>query len=337
MSISNGDGKRLNKDPRTRRRASIGERMVEEAWSGVLASIDSRAQRRGKTSMKQGDVGPVSVSNGRLVAQVRRRGPDRRPGKVSLPLIDDWTVYKKSVATWFCQRPDWLATLMAGQWDEEFLEFIAGNGLQLFPPPDSIDGWLSQAECDCGEWEQPCHHVAALIHRIVDEVARSPLNALSFVGLRVEDILDEAHALSVSHVLQKSRTRNHGDAELDLAHSVSPDFSMDVSSGDGRPAEGRLEESRWGDGRLAEASLREGHLPEGHLEEGASAKSALGPHSWLEERTVFAPSNQQADFEEKNRTTDPNDGWIKRNLLFPALDEGTLSDLTLRYLYRDRT
>lgn len=189
----------MNKGRGKRRTNAVGK-AAEVAWGVVLERVDSRIVRRARVAIKQAEVGEPTVEDGRIVASVRRRGPDRRFGQVSLPLIDIWTPYHRSVATWFCQRPDWLAALMAGEWHETFLEFVAGTGLQLFPAENRVEPWLAEAACGCDDWESPCRHVVAVIVQLAAKATTAPLETLAYVGLSVEDVLDEVHRLTADKV-----------------------------------------------------------------------------------------------------------------------------------------
>lgn len=181
---------------RTRRGKGSPARASEDAWNQVMERLDSRLLRRARTALKQNEIGSIKVENHRIMASVKRKGPDKRLGVVSVPLVDDWQAYRRSVATWFCQRPDWLAALLAGEWDVEFLSFLEGTGLRLFPSAQSVENWLLEAACGCDDWETPCRHVAALVLQIAEAVQDAPYKALAFVGLSLDDIMDEAHELT---------------------------------------------------------------------------------------------------------------------------------------------
>jgi uncharacterized Zn finger protein len=220
---------RLQSTQRGRRgRTNSSNRMVEDGWNQVLDRLDSRLLRRARLAIKQNEIGPALVRDGRVRAPVRRKGPDRRGMEVSLPLVAEWEPLQRSVATWFVQRPDWLAALLAGEWEDDFLSFLEGNGLRLFPSSDTVEPWLSKAHCGCDDWETPCRHVAALIIQMATEIEESPRALFRFVGLSLEWVLNETKRLASDGAsLSTTRTTSMTGAEQ---RDITPQATWDALS-----------------------------------------------------------------------------------------------------------
>jgi uncharacterized Zn finger protein len=180
------------------KRKTVRAGFVELQWKPFFDRIESSRLRRGKSGTKQGlSVSELTVQGGVICAQVKGGGFRADNCVVKLPAVDRWDAYLDQVAIWLSRRPDWLAALLAQNWDMSFLEFVSETGLKLFPDEQTADLLVSQASCTCSDWEKPCQHIVAVVYDMVRNMESTPLRAFEYVGVVIPELLNRVHQQSV--------------------------------------------------------------------------------------------------------------------------------------------
>ncbi|GEO25616.1 hypothetical protein AAC03nite_14010 [Alicyclobacillus acidoterrestris] len=194
-------------------RASV----VENAWKVVLKEADKSRARKGKQDAKSGAVSNVRTHDGGIVASVKTTGPERGTFQVFLPWLADYTGHRLDVAKWLARRPDWIAAHFTGSWDLDFVQFVTDNQLNLFPDETTWQKIEHESKCTCSDWQPVCAHVLALLYHLLASADANPLNIFQFVGLSVDELLDEAHRESARMVMAEQSEER--DVSL-TAHSL---------------------------------------------------------------------------------------------------------------------
>jgi uncharacterized Zn finger protein len=171
---------------------------VIQAWRAAIQDFEKGRTRRGKATTKLGRMTHISVKDGAIEARIKGFGGGFGSGTyaLSFPCVDWWADYGYQVATWLCRRPDWLAALLAGEWDESFVSFVHEAGLRLLPTEAYKEDLQRRSVCTCSEPNVPCQHVLMVIYEVIEQVSTEPLRMLTYCGLSVPALLDEAHRIS---------------------------------------------------------------------------------------------------------------------------------------------
>jgi uncharacterized Zn finger protein len=143
-----------------RRGATRGRNWWSRAWVGALedTSLDAAQLRRGRRLAGAGVVGPLTLSPGRIGAQVDDGG-EARVVAVHLPELDDaaWARFHAQVAA----EAGHLAALGAGEMPRTLVTAADAAGVELLPGIGDLT-----ADCDCPEWGDPCPHAAAVCYQV---------------------------------------------------------------------------------------------------------------------------------------------------------------------------
>ena len=130
------------------------------AWIEALehTSLDSGRLSRGRTYARQGRIGPITVSPGRIGAAVygSRSTPYAASLQVEMLGDDAWDALLDQVAG----QAAHIAALLDGEVPHELVEDAADVGVPLLPGLGDLD-----PECSCPDWGYPCKHAAALAYQ----------------------------------------------------------------------------------------------------------------------------------------------------------------------------
>ncbi|WDL98033.1 hypothetical protein [Alicyclobacillus sp. ALC3] len=162
---------------------------VEMRWRPFTDRAEKSRLRRGRALAKSGAVKRVSCQDGEITASVRAGGPGDSY-KVTIPAVGWWAPHLSSIALWLARRPDWLAALLAGQWDSEFIAFLDEHEVHLFPTQEQSADMVAHSLCTCPDLEQPCLHVIATVAQVVLDVELYPLRVFAYVGVSPDKLLD---------------------------------------------------------------------------------------------------------------------------------------------------
>lgn len=162
---------------------------VEMRWRPFTDRAEKSRLRRGRALAKSGSVKRLSCQDGVITASVRAGGPGDSH-KVAVPAVGWWAPHLSSIALWLARRPDWLAALLAGRWDSEFIAFLDENEVHLFPTQERSEDMIAHSSCTCSDPEQPCVHVIAAVAQVVLDVELQPLRVFVYVGVSPDKLLD---------------------------------------------------------------------------------------------------------------------------------------------------
>jgi len=170
---------------------------VELKWKPFLDLIETSRLRRGKVMERQGQVVSFAIQDGLVTATLQ--GPKLRAEAATHQVVvpcPDWRVDAfPEVAHWLHQRPDWLAALLANQWDDEFWDHLINQGISWYPTESIMPGWQSNCRCTCHDTFMPCTHVVAVVYALLHEMEIDLFAVLRWIGLDDRALLDAVHVL----------------------------------------------------------------------------------------------------------------------------------------------
>ncbi|GAA2405874.1 hypothetical protein GCM10010404_75060 [Nonomuraea africana] len=125
------------------------------AWLKALedTSLDHTLLAKGRAYAKTGQLGPITVSEGRIAAMAS----DEYAAVVHISPLPDWDRFLEQVAA----KAGHLAALLDGDMPYDLVELLPGVG-DLEP------------DCDCPDWGHPCKHAAALCYQASWLLDRDP-------------------------------------------------------------------------------------------------------------------------------------------------------------------
>jgi uncharacterized Zn finger protein len=128
-----------------------------QAWLQAMTdtSLDPEPLKRGRRYAYAGRVGPITVSPGRLAAQVYGSDGELHDTAVLVDRLSDrqWRRFLDEVAA----KAGHLAALLDGDVPRELVAAAADVDVPLLPGIGDL-----QPECDCPDYSLPCVHAAAL-------------------------------------------------------------------------------------------------------------------------------------------------------------------------------
>ncbi|ANZ40668.1 hypothetical protein BBK82_36390 [Lentzea guizhouensis] len=168
--------------PKTTRR--VATTWWGKTWVKALedTALDTAVIRMGRRYAHAGVVGPITVSPGRLHAQVH----------------DDDTVYSTTVHVPELTAVQWgrfldrvaeqsghIAALLDNDMPRSLIDSAADVGVDLLPGIGDLD-----PDCDCPGWELPCRHAAALAFQVGWLLDADPFVLLLLKGKPEHELLD---------------------------------------------------------------------------------------------------------------------------------------------------
>jgi len=157
-----------------------------DAWLQAMedTSLDSAPLKRGRRYAYAGLVGPITVSPGRISAQVYGEDGDVFHTVVVVDRLDDdqWRRFLTEVA----DKAGHLAALLDRDMPHELVTAAADADVPLLPGIGDL-----QPECDCPGWELPCRHAAALCFQTAWLLDADPFVLLLLRGRGQEQLTEE--------------------------------------------------------------------------------------------------------------------------------------------------
>ncbi|SER06290.1 Uncharacterized conserved protein, contains Zn finger domain [Lentzea xinjiangensis] len=155
-----------------------------KAWVRALedTALDTSLLRLGRRYAHAGVVGPITVSPGRLHAQVHGDGTVHSTS-VEVPLLSEvhWGRFLDRVA----ERPEHIAALLANDMPRDLADAAEESGVDLLPGVGELE-----PHCDCDGWELPCRHAAALAFQVGWLLDADPFVLLLLRGQPEQQLLD---------------------------------------------------------------------------------------------------------------------------------------------------
>lgn len=156
------------------------------AWLQAMedTSLDLAQLKRGRSFAYAGLVGPITISAGRIAAQVTNDDGQVHHTVVLVDRLSDgqWRRFLDEVAA----KAGHLAALLDRDMPHDLVEAAADADVPLLPGIGDL-----QPECDCEGWELPCKHAAALCFQTAWLLDADPFVLLLLRGLGQEELTEE--------------------------------------------------------------------------------------------------------------------------------------------------
>ncbi|MCP2258288.1 putative conserved protein, contains Zn finger domain [Streptoalloteichus tenebrarius] len=157
------------------------------AWITALedTALDQRPLKQGRKHAHSGQVGPITVSPGRIGATVHDHEDDTSyRTAVFLDQLGDveWDRFLDRVAA----RAGHLAALLDRDMPHDLVRAAEDAGVRLLPGIGDLE-----PECDCPDWELPCRHAAALCYQVSWLLDADPFVLLLMRGRGERELLDD--------------------------------------------------------------------------------------------------------------------------------------------------
>ncbi len=180
-----------------------------DAWLQAMAdtSLDLGQLKRGRKFAYAGLVGPITVSAGRLAAQVTNDDGEVHHTVVLVERLTDaqWRRFLDEVAA----KAGHIAALLDRDMPHDLVAAAADADVPLLPGIGDL-----QPECDCEGWELPCTHAAALCFQAAWLLDADPFVLLLLRGLGQRDLTDELR--------RRAAARRRPAAPTELADTPLP-------------------------------------------------------------------------------------------------------------------
>lgn len=156
------------------------------AWLQAMedTSLDLAQLKRGRKFAYAGMVGPITVSAGRIAAQVAGDDGQLHHTVVLVDRLSDaqWRRFLDEVAA----KAGHIAALLDRDMPHDLVDAAADADVPLLPGIGDL-----QPECDCEGWELPCTHAAALCFQAAWLLDADPFVLLLLRGLGQADLTEE--------------------------------------------------------------------------------------------------------------------------------------------------
>jgi uncharacterized Zn finger protein len=156
------------------------------AWLQAMedTSLDLAQLKRGRKFAYAGMVGPITVSAGRIAAQVASDDGQLHHTVVLVDRLSEpqWRRFLDEVAA----KAGHIAALLDRDMPHDLVDAAADADVPLLPGIGDL-----QPECDCEGWELPCTHAAALCFQAAWLLDADPFVLLLLRGLGQEDLTEE--------------------------------------------------------------------------------------------------------------------------------------------------
>jgi uncharacterized Zn finger protein len=156
------------------------------AWLQAMedTSLDLAQLKRGRKFAYAGLVGPITVSAGRIAAQVTDDDGAVQHTVVLVDRLSDaqWRRFLDEVAA----KAGHIAALLDRDMPHDLVDAAADADVPLLPGIGDL-----QPECDCEGWHLPCRHAAALCFQVAWLLDADPFVLLLLRGLGQEDLTEE--------------------------------------------------------------------------------------------------------------------------------------------------
>ncbi|MBP2326181.1 putative Zn finger protein [Kibdelosporangium banguiense] len=156
------------------------------AWIAAMedTALDLAQLKKGRKYAYAGNVGPITVTPGKIFATVQD-GDDYSEYQTVVLLSQltgiEWSRFLDRVAA----KAGHIATLLDGEMPRDLVEAADDAGISLLPGIGDLD-----PECDCPGWGHPCEHAAALSYQASWLLDADPFVLLLLRGLDREQLLE---------------------------------------------------------------------------------------------------------------------------------------------------
>ncbi|MGA5515451.1 hypothetical protein ACPCK2_04190 [Streptomyces pseudogriseolus] len=176
-------------------------------WAGAVEDVwpEEGPLKRGRSFARTGRIGPITVSPGRVAAEVYG-GEETYTTRLTLTVLDDdeWDLLWERTA----DRPAETEALLAGDIPEDLLEAVEDARVRMLPGYGDLD-----ADCGCDSPDHPCGHATALAYQLSWLLDTDPWLLLLIRGRDAEEAVEELKSALLLRALA-------GDEEEDEAYDA---------------------------------------------------------------------------------------------------------------------
>jgi uncharacterized Zn finger protein len=155
-------------------------------WLDSIENIEKFKNRlpRGRTYARKGNVVDIFPKNGKIFSYVQ--GTVEIPYEQKINLKEFTDKEKNQIKTILKSRYDFLSSLIAGDFPQEFYDMLKSLNVELFP-----DSWEDiETSCSCPDWANPCKHIASVFYIIARELDKDPIILFEMHGIDREEIIE---------------------------------------------------------------------------------------------------------------------------------------------------
>ncbi|WP_406721781.1 hypothetical protein OG968_34735 [Streptomyces althioticus] len=137
-----------------------GQSFWAAQWTEAMEDVwpEEGPLKKGRSFARTGRIGPITVSPGRVAAEVYG-GEETYRTRLTLTVLDDdeWDLLWEKTA----DRPAETGALLAGDLPEDLLEAVEDARVRMLPGYGDLD-----ADCGCDALDHPCQHATALAYQL---------------------------------------------------------------------------------------------------------------------------------------------------------------------------
>ncbi|WP_241773971.1 SWIM zinc finger family protein [Micromonospora haikouensis] len=176
------DERRARSFPRLAPGRRVGRKFADTWWGNAWiesmerTALDPEQLRKGRRYAFAGQVGPITVSPGRISAGVHdgdQYTPHDTVVRVGTLAAAEWDRLLDRVAA----KAGHIAALLDRDMPHDLVQTADDAGVRLLPGYGDLD-----PECDCPSWDHPCRHAAALAYQAAWLLDRDPFVLLLMRG-----------------------------------------------------------------------------------------------------------------------------------------------------------
>ncbi|WP_307804503.1 SWIM zinc finger family protein, partial [Micromonospora echinofusca] len=201
----------------------IGRRFADTWWGNAWieamerTALDPDQLVRGRRYAFAGQVGPITVSPGRISAGVHDGDQyAAHTTRVRLTTLTDrqWDRLLDRIAA----RSGHIAALLDREMPADLVDAADDAGVPLLPGYGDLD-----PECDCPSWDQPCRHAAALAYQAAWLLDRDPFVLLLMRGRAEAELTEELRQRNARRAAPANdRDDRPTGVPAELAHRTPP-------------------------------------------------------------------------------------------------------------------
>ncbi|MET8896956.1 hypothetical protein [Streptomyces albogriseolus] len=162
-----------------------GQSFWAAQWAAAVEDVwpEEGPLKKGRSFARTGRIGPITVSPGRVAAEVYG-GEETYRTQLTLTVLDDgeWDLLWEKTA----DRPAETEALLAGDLPEDLLEAVEDARVRMLPGYGDLD-----ADCDCDALDHPCPHATALAYQLSWLLDTDPWLLLLIRGRDAEEAVEE--------------------------------------------------------------------------------------------------------------------------------------------------
>ncbi|MGA5285630.1 SWIM zinc finger family protein [Streptomyces pseudogriseolus] len=184
-----------------------GQSFWAAQWAAAVEDVwpEEGPLKKGRSFARTGRIGPITVSPGRVAAEVYG-GEETYTTQLTLTVLDDdeWDLLWERTA----DRPAETEALLAGDLPEDLLEAVEDARVRMLPGYGDLD-----ADCGCDALDHPCPHATALAYQLSWLLDTDPWLLLLIRGRDAREAVEELKSALLMRALAGDEEDEAYDAE----------------------------------------------------------------------------------------------------------------------------